>query len=619
VVAALRAELATGPPYELIVVSDGSTDETVRVASAALDGHMRVIHYPERVGKGQALRVGLSEARGAYVAFIDADGDIDPASIGPLLAAIERDEPDVVLASKRHSLSQVDYPPARRALSWGYHKLGRVLFRVHVRDTQTGLKLIRREVLEAVLPTLLEKRFAFDLELLVVARRHGFDRVVETPVRIGYRFSSTVGPRAVLRIVLDTLAIFYRRYILDSYRPHRPVSERRRARVGGALRVLVLNWRDIRHPQSGGAEIWTHEVLRRWAAQGHTVSLLTSGFRGGRPRETIDGISIRRRGRLRNGSFYLLAQWELARVRGVDVVIDEINTIPHFAPLWKRRFPTVGLIHQLAVDVWDAELPRPLAALGRWIEPKLLRPYRSTPMVTASQSTASDLAGVGIRSVHVIRSGCDAAPAGALGLGKEERPTFLFVGRLVRNKRPDHAVAASRAISKVLPDARLWVIGSGGLERELRRDLPENVELLGWVSRDELYRRMARAHCLLVPSVREGWGLVVVEANSVGTPAVGYDVPGLRDSIRDGVTGVLAPPGRPDELARAACRLVADGAQYERMRRAAIEWGASFAWDDTSNALLAVVEERLRHTAAAGPPHARVLAMEALAAAAPEG
>ena len=595
---------------EIIVVSDGSTDETVAVAEEFAPD-VRVLHYPECGGKGQALRVGLTDARGAYVAFVDADGDIDPDAIRPFLTLMKLYEPDVVLGSKRHPLSQVYYPPLRRLLSWTYHKLTRLLFRVNVRDTQTGLKLIRREVLSAVLPRLYEKRYAFDLEFLVVARSLGYKRVFEAPVRIDYRFASHVNPRSVFRIGLDTLAIFYRHYLLDAYRQggrHVDVEVAEPATVpvadgspvpavstpldasGRRLRVLFINWRDIRNPAAGGAEVVTHEVAKRWVEQDHDVTLLTSRFSGAPVAETIDGVHVRRIGRLRTGSFHLLVQKELANLRGFDLVIDEINTAPFLTPLWRRRLPPVlTLIYQLAKDVFDSELPKPVAAVGRAVESRLLRLYEDVPVVTISESSRRDLEDVGIRDVSVVAVGCDDPPN--LGdVDKEPVPTFLFAGRLAANKRPDHAIAAFRHIRDLLPPARLWVVGQGPLERELRQTLPPGVELLGFVPRDELYRRMARAHCLLVPSVREGWGLVVIEANSVGTPAVGYDVPGLRDSIRDGSTGLLAQPGDPADLARQALTLVSDEQRYRTTREAASAWASEFSWDAMAQDLLGVVE-----------------------------
>ncbi len=604
---AIVRQLSDLESHEVIVVSDGSTDATVEVATAFSDRGVRVLHYTDRVGKGHALRVGLSEANGRHVAFLDADGDIDPASLRGFVELMRMYDPDIVLGSKRHPLSDIRYPLRRRVLSWGYHKLTRLLFRVNVRDTQTGCKLIRRDVLEAVLPRMVERRFAFDLELLVVARTFGFTKLFEAPVRIEYQFSSHVDASAVVRLFLDTVAIFYRRYVLNVYRdapsarrkgrprlsrfPSRLHAAGRRVEKRSGLRVLVVNWRDVGNAEAGGAEAYTHEVTRRWAAWGHEVTLLTSRFPGCRPVEEVDGVTIHRIGRLRTGTFHARVQLELARVRGYDVVIDEINAVPFLTPLWQRRLPPViALTHQMARDVWDAELPRPVAALGRWVEPRLLRLYRDLPVVTVSDSTRRDLEALGLSRVRVVHGGLDAPPL-APAADKEPAPTFLFVGRLTGNKRPDHAVEAFRLIKATLPDARLWVVGRGPLESALAADLPAGAELLGYLPRDELYERMARAHCLLVPSVREGWGLVVIEASSVGTPVVGYDVPGIRDSVRHGETGLLARASDPDALARVGLELLASPSEYAAIRRSAIAWARRFSWERTAQELLAVVRE----------------------------
>jgi glycosyltransferase involved in cell wall biosynthesis/O-antigen/teichoic acid export membrane protein len=591
VLTTLHRELKDAGPHEIIVVSDGSTDETVAIGEEFVAESVRVLDQPSHDGKGSALRAGLLQARGKYVAFMDADGDIDPEGIVPFLEIMRLYQPDIVLGSKRHPLSEVTYPPLRRVLSWVYHRLTKLLFRVSVRDTQTGLKLIRRDVLAAVLPRMLEKRYAFDLELLVVARRLGFTGVFEAPVRIDYRFDSRVDPRAAFRILLDTIAVFYRRYVLDTYRSEgeEGVAHRwRRPDLDGQLRILFLNWRDIRNPDAGGAEVVTHEVGKRWVAQGHEVALLTSRFPGCLPTETVDGVRIRRIGRLRTGSFHLRVQWKLAHLRGYDLVIDEINTIPFFTPLWRRRLPpTVTLIHQLARDVLEAELPPPVAAVGRRLEPRMLRLYADAPVVTVSESTRQDLLAIGLRDVSVVPDGRDESPE-LDGIEKEAVPTFLFVGRLAPNKRPDHAVAAFQSIRDRMPDAQLWIVGRGPMEKELRRKLPDGAEMLGFLSRDELYRRMARAHCLLVPSVREGWGLVVIEAASVGTPAVGYDVSGIRDSVRDGATGLLATDGVSRALADRAVSLVKDGLAYEAIRREAMAWASEFSWELTADRLIQV-------------------------------
>jgi glycosyltransferase involved in cell wall biosynthesis len=419
-------------------------------------------------------------------------------------------------------------------------------------------------------------------------------------VRVSYRFASQVRPTSVLRIALDTAAIFYRHYVLGSYGAQaargtgrdRPRLEPARPPVEGAdgrLRILFLNWRDRTNPEAGGAEVFTHEVAMRWAAQGHEVTLLTSGFGGGGRNGTYDGVTVRRIGRLRSGTFHLALQRELATLNGFDVVVDGINTIPSLAALWRRRLPaTVPLVFQLARDVWDSELPRPFADVGRWLEPKLLGPYRSMPAVAISSSTAEDLHALGFRDVEIVPPGRDEPPP-LDGVAKEERPTLLFAGRLAQNKRPQHAVEAFRHLRRELPDARLWIAGHGPLEQSLAEQIPEGAELLGYVSRPELYERMRRAHCVLVPSVREGWGLVVIEAGSVGTPSVAYDVPGLRDSVQDGETGRLAAAGDPEALAGAALDLLADADAYRETCRLATEWASRFSWDDTASRLLDVV------------------------------
>jgi O-antigen/teichoic acid export membrane protein len=203
--------------FEVIAVSDGSTDGSP--ASIAGIDQVRVIELAENQGKGAALRVGLAQGRGRYLGFIDGDGDIPAKQLSHFLAAIRAGDPDVVLGNKGHPDSDVIYPPLRRLYSAGYQQVNRLLFRLPTRDTQTGIKLIRRETLAAVLPKMLEKRFAFDLELLVVARRMGYRDFVELPVEIAERFTSTISPKAVRRTLLDTLAIFYRLRMAHSYGP----------------------------------------------------------------------------------------------------------------------------------------------------------------------------------------------------------------------------------------------------------------------------------------------------------------------------------------------------------------------------------------------------------------
>lgn len=353
------------------------------------------------------------------------------------------------------------------------------------------------------------------------------------------------------------------------------------------MKVAILNWRDGAHPSAGGAEVFVHEVGRRWASVGHDVTLYSSHAPGLAKTDEDEGLSIVRVGDLRRGTHHLRAPAS-ARRDGAQVLLESINTFPYQLPLRGRGLPPfLPLVHQMAIDVWDAHLPRSLAAAARRAEPLLFRAYRRGRVAAVSESTAADLGAAGMRETVVVPQGGIGPQATSL---KEPVPTLLFVGRLAANKRPDHAVEAFRRVAEVFPEARLWIIGDGPMKEDLGRRLPSGAQMLGRLSRSELLDRMSRAQVLLVTSVREGWGLVVTEANAMGTPAVAYDVPGLRDSVRNGTTGLLTTP-QPASIASAAIRLLESPKLYTEIVRNAREWGGGCTWDTTARFLMTLVEK----------------------------
>lgn len=235
----LLGELDTlGVPYEVIVVSDGNIDDTASEARRIDSPALKVFDYPMNVGKGFALTLGVAQSTGPLVTFIDADMELDPANIRAFIDLMQKSECDAVVGSKRHPDSKVSYPAFRRLQSAIYQLLVRILFNLDIRDTQTGLKLFRREVLEQAVPLLAIKRFAFDLELLVVARFLGYRKICEAPIELDYRFESTVNVGEAARVVWDTAAIFYRLRILRYY-------ARRRRELQAAA--------DSRHESARGA------------------------------------------------------------------------------------------------------------------------------------------------------------------------------------------------------------------------------------------------------------------------------------------------------------------------------------------------------------------------------
>jgi len=554
--------------YEILAVSDGSTDHSEdQLAGFGFD-QLTLVRLDQNQGKGSALRAGLSIGRGEYLGFIDGDGDLPAILLSNVLEVINREHPDIIFGSKRHPRSDVIYPPLRRIYSWGYQQLNRTLFHLPIRDTQTGVKVIRRDVLAAVLPRMVEKRFAFDLELFVVARQQGFRNFVEIPVSIGQRFSSTVSLRSVRNMLLDTFAIFYRLRVLRFYerdirgKPKEslvtrsttatPISSKEitapsvQTRDERRFRILILNWRDITHPQAGGAEVYTHNIANEWVAEGHSVTLFCAAVDGGPATEDFDGLHIIRRG-TRHGVYREAKRFYRREGRGnFDLVVDEVNTRPFGAPKWVDDVPVIALIHQVCREIWFYQTPFPVAFVGRYLfEPLWLRGYREVLTVTVSESSKESLENYGLTRVIVVPEGHHSSGQRP-NVPRETRPTIVFVGRLSANKRPDEAVRAFRLLRETMPTAVLWVIGSGPMEDKLRMSAPEGVQFLGKISPAEKIERLARAHVLIVTSVREGWGLVVTEAAAVGTPVIAYDVAGLSDSVRAS-NGVLSAPN-PKEL-----------------------------------------------------------------------
>lgn len=212
--------------WEIIVVDDASRDHTLREAirSKKFNGNtdrIKVFSYDLNQGKGFALYFGFKKSQGDIIVFADSDLDLPAENLPVMLRYLAASGADMAIGSKRHPLSQVNYPPVRRIQSKTYQLLVKLLFGLSISDTQVGLKAMRREVLEGCLPRIVVKRFAFDLELLVVAASLGYRAIVEVPIRLDYHFSSTISLKSIVNILEDTLAIFYRKNWLKYYQvPH---------------------------------------------------------------------------------------------------------------------------------------------------------------------------------------------------------------------------------------------------------------------------------------------------------------------------------------------------------------------------------------------------------------
>ena len=207
-------------PYEIIVIVDGLIDKTWSKIKPLTSTQLKVYLIKTHQGKGYTVRYGMSRAKGDYIAFIDAGMEIDPNGISMLLEHLEWYNADIIVGSKRHLASVVQYPWDRKILSWGYYLLVRWLFGIKVKDTQPGIKIFKRKVLEKILPRLVVKKYAFDIEMLAVAHRKGFTRIYEAPIKLKHKFGSVTNAatlNTIWHMLSDTLAVWYRLKILKSY------------------------------------------------------------------------------------------------------------------------------------------------------------------------------------------------------------------------------------------------------------------------------------------------------------------------------------------------------------------------------------------------------------------
>lgn len=354
----------------------------------------------------------------------------------------------------------------------------------------------------------------------------------------------------------------------------------------GALSILMLNWKDPYDDAAGGSETMVRRCAEMWAALDHRVTLFVPRPPGLAPEETINGVHYIRAGRL-HSVFALARRYLRQHRRTFDVVIDSVSGRPFFAHQLVGDRAT-AVVHHVCEEQWQQEFRFPVSWLGRHVvEPWWLRRMRGSHLVAMSASTVRDLDRFGLSVAAVVQLGVDTpALIGPPRVAPRSAPQLLFLGRLIRAKRPHDAVAALQRIRAVYPDATLDVVGRGYLGAELQTLRAPGVRVHGFVSEVEKQRLLRSADLMLMPGTKEGWGIVTVEAAMQGVPVVGYDIAGVRDSVLNGRTGILTAP-TPDALATATLDLLGDPARWRAYSSCATRRARAFTWDRTANQLLA--------------------------------
>jgi glycosyltransferase involved in cell wall biosynthesis len=368
--------------------------------------------------------------------------------------------------------------------------------------------------------------------------------------------------------------------------------------------ILVLSYRDMGHPEMGGAEIIMYEVYRRLRAAGHGVTFLTCRFPGSARAESLDGMEILRTGNLYNFNFAVGSYYRRhLRDRRFTVVVEDLNKIPFYSPLFQREVPVLVNVPHLFGTTVFSQAPWPLALYVYLQEQTIPKVYGECDFQVLSDSTRDDLHARGIpgERLHVIRSGIDhgyyVPPAG--GRPVPPGPVLLYLGRLKRYKCIEHPIRVLPRLRRRIPEVSYWIVGEGDYREELERiareeGVEENVRFFGFRQGAEKLELLHKSRVLVYTSPKEGWGLSVIEANATGLPAVASDSPGLRESVRHEITGFLVPHGDLEALHDRLLSLLSDDVLWRTMSEAGLQWASRFNWDRMAEETLELITQSVR-------------------------
>lgn len=343
------------------------------------------------------------------------------------------------------------------------------------------------------------------------------------------------------------------------------------------MNILFFTWKDLRHPLSGGAEVVNEEIASRLVRDGHNVILLVGGFRDCVPDEIINGYRVIRVGSRLTTYYYAYKYYKKNLSQWADLLIEEINTIPYFTQYYAKTKKRVLIIYQLAREVWFYEMRFPLNFVGYFLEYFYLRWIKNNKTITISNSTKNDLMQFGFAKddIEIISMGTDILPLEAIeNITKFNKKTIISIGRITSMKRTIDQIKAFEIAKRSIEELKLIIAGYGEgeyFEKVMRyiSDSPYQTDItyLGKISKEAKLDHMRRSHLITVTSIKEGWGLIVTEAASQGTPAIVYDVDGLRDSVLDGINGLLCKSNKPEELGAHIVRLLNDQNLYYEFQK----------------------------------------------------
>jgi glycosyltransferase involved in cell wall biosynthesis len=355
-------------------------------------------------------------------------------------------------------------------------------------------------------------------------------------------------------------------------------------------RILAINWQDLKHPAAGGAEVHLEEILKRLVKRGHAVDLLCCNYPGGLDNELINGVNVIRKGSRSTFNWIVPRQVrKMLKAGKYDIVFEDINKIPFYSPLY-HKLPMLVIIPHLFSNSIFKEINLLLGTYIYLAERPFSIVYNKYHVMVISESTAEEMVvrGIPARQVHVVKCGIDKEEYNHDStIDKFEQPTILYVGRIKKYKSIETAIDAMPRICEHIPRARLVIIGTGDHLPQLHKQVAElhlesAVEFLGFVPEAVKVDFLRKSHLSVYPSLKEGWGLTNIEANACGTPVLAARVPGLRDSVDEGISGLLFEFGNIDEFAWKASKILSDSEFRGKLEKGALAHAANFSWDKTA-------------------------------------
>ena len=367
------------------------------------------------------------------------------------------------------------------------------------------------------------------------------------------------------------------------------------------MRVLIFNWRDLKHSWAGGGEIYVFEQAKRWVKKGHKVTVFCSNdpYSKLKDKEEYKGIKIIRRGNRFSVYFWAPIYYLKYFRKSTDVVVDVENGIPFLTPLFSRK-PKVCFVYHVHGRQFFYELPQPLSSIGFFIE-SFLFPlvYRFTKIVAISKTTKNDLVNLGFnpKRIEIVYCGIDKPEGLEKKVKKFYAPTLLYLGRIKAYKRVELLVEIFREVLKKKPGAKLIIAGwgteaSGLIDSVMRGKSRRRIHIVGPVTETEKRMLLSRSWLFVNPSIGEGWSIAVIESNIHGTPAVAFNVSGLSESIIDGKTGVLAKDR--EDLVEKILEIINNRKLRDDLSKQARTWAEQFSWDKAASQTLKILEAQMK-------------------------